>query len=63
MDELTVQNLFKQYYRGTTTNVSSEGTGLGMTIAHTIITAHGGTIHVTSKVNKGTKIHIIRQNQ
>ncbi|WP_407639476.1 sensor histidine kinase [Bacillus gaemokensis] len=58
MDEMTVQNLFKQYYRGTTTNVSSEGTGLGMAIAHKIITAHGGTIHVDSEIERGTKIHI-----
>ncbi|MFJ8530392.1 sensor histidine kinase [Bacillus sp. NPDC094106] len=58
MDEMTVQNLFKQYYRGTTTNVSSEGTGLGMAIAHKIITAHGGTIHVYSEIEKGTTIHI-----
>jgi len=63
MDELTVQNLFKQYYRGTTTNVSSEGTGLGMTIAHKIITAHSGTIHVTSEIGKGSKIHIILSNR
>ncbi|WP_459501355.1 sensor histidine kinase [Bacillus sp. C1] len=59
MDEMTVQNLFKQYYRGTTTNVSSEGTGLGMAITHKIITAHSGTIHVDSKIKNGTTIHII----
>lgn len=58
MDEMTVQNLFKQYYRGTTTNVSNEGTGLGMAIAQKIITAHGGTIQVNSEIEKGTTIHI-----
>ncbi|MBC6972480.1 HAMP domain-containing histidine kinase [Bacillus sp. Xin] len=63
MDELTVQNLFKQYYRGTNTNASNEGTGLGMTIAHKIITAHGGTIRVTSKIGTGSKIHIILSNR
>ncbi|MDZ5607831.1 HAMP domain-containing sensor histidine kinase [Bacillus pseudomycoides] len=63
MDEKTVQNLFKQYYRGTTTNVSSEGTGLGMAIAHKIITAHGGTIHVASEIGKGSKIHITLPNR
>lgn len=57
MDEITVHNLFKKYYRGTTTNVSSEGTGLGMTIAEKIITSHGGTIHVTSNLGEGTTFH------
>ncbi|MEN1935214.1 HAMP domain-containing sensor histidine kinase [Paenibacillus sp. 102] len=58
MDEVTVRNIFKQYYRGTTTHVSSEGTGLGMTIAHKIISAHGGSIQVESKVNLGTSLYI-----
>ncbi|WP_369900075.1 sensor histidine kinase [Bacillus manliponensis] len=58
MDDITLRNLFKQYYRGTTTNVSSEGTGLGMTIAKKIITAHGGNIRVTSRLEEGTTFDI-----
>ncbi len=34
------------------------GTGLGMTVTFTTIKRHGGTIEVTSEVNKGTKVSV-----
>jgi two-component system NtrC family sensor kinase len=37
-----------------TTKDSGEGTGLGLSIAYGIITAHGGTIAVSSAVGQGT---------
>ena len=58
MDEHTVKNLFQKYFRGTTTNTSNKGTGLGMTIAKKFITAHQGNILVTSELGKGTCIMI-----
>jgi len=39
-----------------TTRQSSGGTGLGMSIVHGIVTAHGGTIHVASAPQKGTTV-------
>ncbi|TQR20508.1 sensor histidine kinase [Psychrobacillus vulpis] len=53
------ENLFQQYYRGTTTNSSSEGTGLGMAIVYNLVRAHNGTISVESEPSKGTSFHII----
>jgi len=35
-----------------------DGTGLGLSIVETIITQHGGTISVTSKIGKGTTFTI-----
>lgn len=52
------EHLFQQYYRGTTTDSSSDGTGLGMAIVSRLIEAHNGTITVESETNKGTAFHI-----
>ncbi|MGE8203616.1 sensor histidine kinase [Heyndrickxia sp. NPDC080065] len=54
-----VDNLFQQYYRGTTTDISSDGTGLGMAIVYNLVRAHDGTISVESEPSKGTSFEII----
>lgn len=51
--------IFEKYYRGTNTNTSIEGSGLGMAISKQIIDAHGSNIYVKSTLNKGTTICII----
>jgi len=58
MDEDTLHQLFNRYYRGTNTEESTVGSGLGMSIAKTIVEAHGGEIQVHSKVLQGTRIEI-----
>lgn len=58
MTEETVRNVFNQYYRGTTTEQTSEGTGLGVAIVKSLIEAHGGTIEVKSAYQKGTTVTI-----
>ncbi len=58
MDHYTQQMLFERYYRGTNTEESSAGTGLGMSIAKMIVEAHSGQIAVHSKVKLGTEITV-----
>ena len=58
MDEQSISHLFDRYYRGTTTDVPTGGTGLGMAIVKQIITAHQGTIDIKSKIGHGTSVTI-----
>lgn len=58
MTEETVRNVFNQYYRGTTTEQTSEGTGLGVAIVKSLVEAHDGTIEVKSAFQLGTTITI-----
>lgn len=62
MDEETLHHLFNRYYRGTNSDESTEGSGLGMSIAKTIVEAHGGEIQVKSKLWQGTIIEILLPN-
>ena len=48
-------HIFDPFY---TTRPVGEGVGLGLSIAHSIIEAHGGSIKLMSKVGKGTKVQI-----
>ncbi|WP_100331034.1 sensor histidine kinase [Bacillus xiapuensis] len=59
MDDKTIQQLFNQYYRGTATDKSPLGSGLGMSIAKQFIEKQGGQIKVESELNKGTEINIL----
>ncbi len=52
-----VQKLFTKFYRADNAlKVQTEGSGLGLYIAKSIITAHGGEIWVESELNRGTTI-------
>ena len=46
--------IFDPYY-----TTKSSGTGLGLAIAHNIVEAMGGTIHVASRVGKGTTFTLV----
>lgn len=56
MDPRTLDRLFDRYYRGTNTEETTSGSGLGMTIAKQLTLAHGGDIAVRSEPGEGTEI-------
>ncbi|MEQ3693919.1 MAG: ATP-binding protein [Thalassolituus sp.] len=56
MDDEQINKVFDPFY---TTRVVGEGIGLGLSIAHSIVAAHGGRIQVASKKGRGTKVRIV----
>jgi two-component system heavy metal sensor histidine kinase CusS len=49
--------IFDRFYRATNTqHLHSKSTGLGLTIAKSIVTIHGGSIDLQSEPDKGTRI-------
>jgi signal transduction histidine kinase len=59
MTEQELSKLFTRYYRGTSTEKKTDGSGLGMAIAKQIVEAHDGTIRVESIQGSGTTITIV----
>ncbi|WP_440117530.1 sensor histidine kinase [Paenibacillus sp. QZ-Y1] len=59
MDPETVWKLFDRYYRGTDTETSDVGSGLGMAVTKGLIEAMKGRIEVQSTSGEGTIIRLI----
>ncbi|OQB76040.1 MAG: Sensor protein ZraS [Deltaproteobacteria bacterium ADurb.Bin135] len=55
MGKNVLQKIFTPFF---TTKDIGTGTGLGLPVVHGIVTAHGGSIKVASKVGRGTKCRI-----
>jgi signal transduction histidine kinase len=50
-----MSRLFEPFF---TTKPPEQGTGLGLAVAHQLVSGHGGRIDVASQVNQGTSISI-----
>ena len=51
-----LEHVFDPLFRSTRAQEQAPGTGLGLGIAREIVTAHGGTLTVTSELGHGTTV-------
>jgi PAS domain S-box-containing protein len=59
MDKPVLENLFDLFF----SSKGHRGTGLGLFVAHRIITQHQGTIHVSSKKGEGSHFRVVLPSQ
>ncbi len=57
IDDVEQAIVFEKFYRGRNQRISIQGTGMGLAIARAIVELHGGTIGVTSQLERGSVFH------
>jgi PAS domain S-box-containing protein len=55
MTEEVLDRIFEPYF---TTKEKGDGTGLGLSVVHGIVTSYGGSIKISSEIGKGTMFNI-----
>lgn len=63
MPEGNKEKIFERFYRIQTGADAVQGSGLGLSIAKSIIEAHGGRIEVASEVGKGSSFLVYLKNE
>ena len=59
IDAEELPHVFERFYRGSRSNeVRASGSGLGLSIARSIVEMHGGRISIASTVGKGTRVEV-----
>jgi len=56
MEDAEIKQIFNPFY---TTREVGDGIGLGLSVAHSIVEAHGGSIRVKSRPGRGTLVRIV----
>ncbi len=59
-DEAMLERVFEPYFRiSTSRNEASGGTGLGLTIARSVAAAHGGTLTLRNRADRGLDAELV----
>lgn len=53
-----IEKIFDLYYQVESNHYKVKGTGVGLYIVKHLVEAHGGKVHLTSELRKGTKVEV-----